>query len=74
MSQSRNLSVGLNINFEDLRKQKLILLETMGKMIDRDQAEQLEGIISILDEIQDQATDNYDFPATEVYGNLNEVV
>lgn len=59
-----DIVANVNINFEDLRRQKHKLLE----LIWDKEEHPVWGIVELIDEIQDQAVDKNGFPEKEVFG------
>jgi hypothetical protein len=84
MAKSYEFSVNLDIDFKLFRKQKLDLLKLQTEQENKVKAGQLdkdsrrarsyyyaiEGIIAILDSIQDQAVDNNGIPEKIVFPTL----
>lgn len=57
------------ISFKDLRRQKLALIEMIPrKGISLNEAEALEGILSLIDAIQDYAIDSGQLTHMQVFG------
>jgi len=61
------------INWSDLRNQKgslvLVLEQLTNKKADKDIIDSLEGILSLIDSIQDHAVDVMGFPYNEVFND-----
>ena len=55
-----------NINFEDLKVQKTTLIEIAIKSSGKEQRD-LEAIICLIDALQDEAVENYDYKEDEVF-------
>ena len=53
------IDISLTLDFEALRNQKLQLLETMKNSGDEEVVQKLEGILQIIDNIQDDASNEY---------------
>ena len=62
-----------NIDWKLLRKQKLHLLEILNNEESNMTAEQhqsIEGIVALLDSLQDEAVDKYGVPEKKVFGRM----
>ena len=58
-----------NISFKDLRRQKLSLIQMIPrKGITTEEANDLEGILSLIDHIQDYAVDSGQLTHMQVFG------
>ena len=55
----------LDIDFTELREQKGILIDALDL---NEVPEEIQGVISLMDSIQDQAVDNHGIPHEEVFG------
>ena len=70
------MEFALNMDWKLLREQKETLLrmirENTDDCLDFDEVETLQGMINMIDEIQDQAVDNLDVPEKEVFPDLEE--
>jgi len=55
-----------NLNFYMLREHKELLLEAINKY---PELEELDGIVHLIDAIQDQAVDLFKYPEEEVFGH-----
>jgi hypothetical protein len=58
-----------NINWELLRKQKATLLNLIQTVDNTEQIEDLQGVIYLIDAVQDEAVDNEGTEETLVFGN-----
>jgi len=65
-------SYELIIDFSQLREQKVALLGINAKVLSKDQYEALEGIINLVDSIQDYAVDKLGYKAQEVFRLTDE--
>ena len=72
MAQVQMESYELIIDFSQLREQKVALLGINAKVLSKDQYEALEGIINLVDSIQDYAVDNLGYKAQEVFRLTDE--
>ncbi len=55
------------IDFKELKRQKQTLLVSIGKAKTKKQAEDLNGILQLIDAIQDEAVDKYGYSAKKVF-------
>jgi hypothetical protein len=69
MSSSK-IDVALTIDFELLKAQKRVLLEISGKLVDEEQ-HAIEGLLGLIDKIQDTAVDEYGYDRDLVF-NLSD--
>ena len=60
-----------DINWELLRKQKLTLFNLIQEIDNVEQVEHLEGIIYLIDAVQDEAVDNEAVDENLVFGTEN---
>jgi len=60
-----------DINWELLRKQKLTLFNLIQEIDNVEQVEHLEGIIYLIDAVQDEAVDNEGVDENLVFGTEN---
>jgi len=60
-----------DINWELLRKQKLTLFNLIQEIDNVEQVEHLEGIIYLIDAVQDEAVDNEGVDEAFVFGTEN---
>ena len=66
---SRKVTVTLKLDFELLRKQKELLISMVNRRKKPSDAKyHLDGLVTLLDSIQDQAVDKCRVPAKEVFG------
>ena len=72
MAQVQMESYELIIDFSQLREQKVALLGINAKVLSKDQYEALEGIINLVDSIQDYAVDKLGYKAQEVFRLTDE--
>ena len=72
MAQVQMESYELIIDFGQLREQKVALLGINAKVLSKDQYEALEGIINLVDSIQDYAVDKLGYKAQEVFRLTDE--
>ena len=56
-----------NIDFKDLKKQKKTLLEVISRAETQKEADNLNGILHLIDSIQDIAVDEYDYKEKTVF-------
>lgn len=64
----KNVILNLRIDFEALRRQKLVLIEQALNTGDESFKEALSGILGVLDTIQDQAVDENGLNEADVFG------
>lgn len=72
MAQVQMESYELIIDFSQLREQKVALLGINAKVLSKDQYEALEGIVNLVDSIQDYAVDKLGYKAQEVFRLTDE--
>ena len=72
MAQVQMESYELIIDFGQLREQKVALLGINAKVLSKDQYEALEGIVNLVDSIQDYAVDKLGYKAQEVFRLTDE--
>lgn len=67
----------LNINFEQLAKQKLLLVKMTFSPkeygLKTEQVDELEGLINLIDKIQDHAVDSDSIDFRTVFPNLDKI-
>lgn len=66
------MRIDIDIDFPLLREQKSTLLEMQGELPSPKRFEVLEGILNLIDTIQDQAVDNYGVSEKEVFSRKEE--
>ena len=60
-------SYPLNIDFAELKSQKTAILSIRKEVLSQEQWEALEGLINVIDAIQDHAVDELGYDKDEVF-------
>lgn len=67
MSKVKMESYPLNIDFAELKSQKTAILSIRKEVLSQEQWEALEGLINVIDAIQDHAVDELGYDKDEVF-------
>lgn len=64
----------ININYDALRTQKHILLTKVLKTLNKEDSEEMEGLLNLIDTIQDNAVELKQKTELEVFGRLTDSI
>lgn len=64
----KNITITMNIDFEALREQKMVLLKIANRTQNPENRDALDGIVHLLDAVQDQVVNSGQLTEAQVFG------